>query len=184
MGLLDQMIGGALGGALGGRGGGRGMGASPVVRALLIALAAKAAHSYMTRDRQPQNPQPGGGFGQDREGAGGLLGGLLGGGAGGLGGLLSGLGGAGALGALVEQFRQRGHGDAIDSWIGPDANRRLAPEQLGDALGDDTLGELEQQTGTPRQQLLAELSDELPEAVDQLTPQGRLPDDDEIRRMN
>lgn len=186
MGLLDQMIGGALGGALGGRGGGRGMGGSPVVRALLIALAAKAAHSYMTRDRQPQAPQPGGGsgFGQDREGGGGLLGGLLGGGAGGLGGLLSGLGGAGALGSLVDQFRQTGHGEAIDSWIKPGPNRRLAPEQLSEALGDETLGELEQQTGMPRQQLLSELSEELPDAVDQLTPQGRLPDDDEIGRMN
>jgi uncharacterized protein YidB (DUF937 family) len=102
-------------------------------------------------------------------GLGGLLGGLLGGGAGG-----------GGLGGVFDQFRQNGYGDHVDSWVGTGQNRRIAPDELSQALGSDTLDELEQQTGLPRQQLLSELSEELPDAVDQFTPDGRLPTEQEV----
>jgi uncharacterized protein YidB (DUF937 family) len=39
---------------------------------------------------------------------------------------------------------------------------------------------LEQQTGMPRQQLLSELSEELPDAVDRFTPHGHLPTEEEV----
>jgi uncharacterized protein YidB (DUF937 family) len=100
-----------------------------------------------------------------------LLGGLLGGGGGHAGG---------SLGGLLDQFRQNGYADHVDSWVGTCQNRRLAPDELSQALGSDTLDELEQQTGLPRQQLLSELSNELPEAVDQFTPDGRLPTEQEV----
>ena len=51
---------------------------------------------------------------------------------------------------------------------------------LARALGPDTVSELEQQTGLPRDQLLDELSHELPDSIDRITPGGRLPSDDEI----
>ncbi|NEX91961.1 YidB family protein, partial [Caulobacter sp. 17J65-9] len=102
---------------------------------------------------------------------------------GGLGGVLAGLGGAGALGALVEQFGKNGHGGLIDSWIGRGQNQQIAPHQLAEALGPHTVDELEVETGLGREQLLSELSDELPDAVDKLTPEGRLPNDHEIGRM-
>jgi uncharacterized protein YidB (DUF937 family) len=56
--------------------------------------------------------------------------------------------------------------------VGTGQNRRLAPDELSHALGRDAIDELEQQTGMPRQQLLAELSDHLPDAVDQFTLTG------------
>jgi uncharacterized protein YidB (DUF937 family) len=90
------------------------------------------------------------------------------------------MGAGGALGGLLDQFRQNGYGEHVDSWVGTGQNRRIAPQELMSALGPDTIDELEQQTGMPRDQLLSELSNELPEAVDHITPQGRLPDDDEI----
>lgn len=126
-------------------------------------------------------------------GLGGMLGSLLGGGqagvsgasgaapgGAGLGGLISGLGGAGVLGALVDQFRQNGHGAAMDSWIGNGSNQPIAPAQLGQALGPAPLKELEAKTGLPQQTLLEQLAHELPAAMDHFTPQGRLPTDDEV----
>ena len=109
---------------------------------------------------------PGGGMFGD-----GLGGGLV---AGGLGGLV----GSG-LGGLLERFQQNGRGDAFESWVGTGPNQAIAPDDLGQALGDDTVDELSRETGMGREDLLAQLSQALPEAVDGLTPEGRIPNEDE-----
>jgi uncharacterized protein YidB (DUF937 family) len=103
------------------------------------------------------------------------LGGLLGnlGGAlagGGVGGLLS-----GGLGELLERFKQNGQGDVAESWISKGPNKELPPPQLKQAIGADVLSALEQQTGLSQEEILSRLSRELPAAVDQYTPEGRLP---------
>lgn len=115
-------------------------------------------------------------------GVGGAAGGGLGGGLGGLGGLLGGLGGAGAggmlsggLGELVDRFKQAGHGEAAESWVSTGPNREVAPQHLEQAIGPDVLQTLMQQTGLSREELIARLSKNLPEAVDRYTPDGRLP---------
>ncbi len=185
MGLLDSILGnmmGAGGTSMQGRGGST----SPIVQALMALLAAKAFQHHRSGS---QDGSLGGGLGGMLGGQGGGLGGMLGGGGGlgggmpgGLGGLLGGSGSSagGGLGGLLDQFRQNGYGDHADSWVGTGQNRRLAPDELSHALGPDTIDELEQQTGTPRQQLLAELSDHLPDAVDHFTPDGRLPTHEEV----
>ncbi len=100
----------------------------------------------------------------------------------GLGGLLGGLGGAsaggflsGGLGELVERFKQNGHGEPAQSWVGNGPNQAISPPQLEQAIGTDVLATLSQQTGLSRDELLARLSRELPEAVHRYTPDGRLP---------
>jgi uncharacterized protein YidB (DUF937 family) len=103
-----------------------------------------------------------------------------------LGGLLGNLGGAlagggaggflgGGLGELLERFKQNGQGEAAESWINKGPNKELPPPQLKQAIGADVLAALEQQTGLSQEELLARLSRELPAAVDQYTPDGRLP---------
>ena len=127
-----------------------------------------------------------GGAGQQPGGMGGGLGGLLGGG--GLGGLLGSLGGnaspgglvSGGLGELVDSFRQNGHGDTVDSWVGTGPNKQVAPDQLESAIGPDVLETLTQQTGLSREELLSRLSNNLPQAVDQYTPNGRVPNHQEF----
>jgi uncharacterized protein YidB (DUF937 family) len=102
---------------------------------------------------------------------GGLLGGLSGAVAGGgVGGLLG-----GGLGELLDRFKQNGQGDAAESWINKGPNKELPPPELKQAIGPDVLAALEQQTGLSQQELLARLSRELPSAVDQYTPDGRIP---------
>jgi uncharacterized protein YidB (DUF937 family) len=117
-----------------------------------------------------------GGAGQS--GIGGLLGQLSGslGGAS-AGGLLS-----GGLGELLESFKQSGHGETAESWVGTGPNKPVTPPQLEQAIGPDVLETLSKQTGLSREELLARLSRELPDAVDKYTPQGRLPTETDFPR--
>ncbi len=183
---LGGGMGGALGGMLGGgrQQGGRGMGQT-VAAGVILALLVKAARQQAARNAEPRTfdpnhqgqvtPQQGGMSG----GLGGILGGLGGGGLGGLGGILGSLGGAGALGSVINQMQQKGYGQQAHSWVGTGHNEPIEPQALAQALGDDTIEDLQQQTGLPREQLLSELAKELPDAVHQITPDGRLPDTDE-----
>ena len=134
----------------------------------------------------PGSGVPGGGVmpGSSAPGGSGGIGDLL---RGGLGGLLAG-GAAGSvltggLNDLLKQFQQNGHGDAVDLWVGTGPNKTIAPKQLGQALGSDQISALSAQTGMSRDELLDALSHYLPQVVDRLTPQGRLPTDHEAQRM-
>jgi uncharacterized protein YidB (DUF937 family) len=124
--------------------------------------------------------QPGGG-GMTRAGApgggglGDILGGMLGGGA--AGSVLN-----GGLGQVLQDLQRSGQGRTAQSWVGRGANEEIAPDDLANALGADTIAALSQQTGMPRDELLQGLSQNLPELVDQLTPDGRLPTEEEAQR--
>ena len=148
----------------------------PSMTALLGLLAIAG---YQNRDKIAEmlgGAQGGAGTGQS--GLGGLLGQLSGGlGAGGVGGLLS-----NGLGELVDRFKQSGQADTVDSWVSTGPNKQIAPPQIEQAIGPDVLETLSTQTGLSRQELLARLSRELPNAVDKYTPQGRLPSESELAR--
>lgn len=81
----------------------------------------------------------------------------------------------GGVGELVDRFRQNGHGETADSWVKTGPNKQLTADQLGSAIGPDILGTLSTQTGLSRDELLKRLAGVLPSAVDQYTPEGRLP---------
>ena len=162
----------------------------PSMTALLGLLAVAG---YQNRDKIAEML---GGLGQSAPGANGQLGANGQGrqsGQGGLGGVLSqlqnSLGGGGAggflsggIGELVNRFKQNGQGDAVDSWVGTGPNKQVNPQQLEQAIGPDVLKSLSQQTGLSREELLARLTRELPNAVDKYTPEGRLPADAERSR--
>jgi uncharacterized protein YidB (DUF937 family) len=97
-----------------------------------------------------------------------VFGGLLG--AGGVGSLLG-----GGLNELLEQFTKNGQGEAAESWVGTGPNKEISPPQVKQAIGQDVLAALEEQTGLSQEELLARLSRELPTAIDKYTPDGRLP---------
>ena len=143
----------------------------PSMTALLGLLAVAG---YQNRDKIAEMLR---GLGQSspasagQSGLGGLLDRLKGSlGEAGAGGLLS-----GGLGELVDRFKQTGHGDTADSWVGTGPNKPVTPSQLEQAIGPDVLDTLTKQTGLSREELLARLTRELPTAVDQYTPQGRVP---------
>ena len=150
----------------------------PSMTALLGLLAIAG---YQNRDKIAEML---GGLGQGKPGSaeqpglGGLLGKLsssLGGTS--AGGILS-----GGLGELLERFKQSGQGDTVESWLRTGPNKPVTPSLLEQAVGPEVLETLSQQTGLSRDELLARLSRELPDAVDKYTPQGRIPIDADIAR--
>lgn len=165
MGLLDQV----LSGALGSRAGQQQDGTSPLMTALMALLSSGALSGAMGR-------QGAGGTG----GLGDLLGGLTGGGN--PASMSMPGGGMGGLGGLVQSFQRAGHGDILQSWMGPDQNHEISPNQLGEAIGHGTVDDLSRQTGMERGDLLTELSRVLPGVVDRMTPHGRMPNDDEMAK--
>ena len=118
-------------------------------------------------------PESGGGMGDLLRGG---LGGLLAGGA--AGSVLS-----GGLNDLLRQFQQNGHGDVASSWIGFGPNKAISPNDLANALGADRIDALMAQSGMSRDELLHGLSQQLPAAIDELTPNGRVPTGQEAARL-
>ena len=161
--------------------------ASTALKALLGVLAVAG---YQNREKigellkgLTQNPQDPGPTGQQQAGGGlgDLLGGLTGS-SGGLGGLGSLLGGSstgglltGGLGDLLKQFEQNGHGEAAKSWVRTGPNSEIDDTQLSEALGPEVLEDLSARTGLSSEEILSRLSRDLPKAVDDLTPNGVLP---------
>jgi uncharacterized protein YidB (DUF937 family) len=148
----------------------------PSMTALLGLLAVAG---YQNRDKIAEmlrgaSSAPGTSGQAQQGGLGGLLGSL---GSGGVGGLLG-----GGLSELVDRFKQAGQGEVADSWISKGPNQPVAPHQLEQAIPPDVLGTLSQHTGLSREELLSRLSRNLPEAVDQYTPDGRLPAATEFSR--
>jgi len=106
---------------------------------------------------------------------------------GGLGGLLGGAAAgsvlSGGLANIIKELEESGHGHVAQSWVGDGPNHEIAPKDLANALGSDTLNTLSKHTGLNMNDLLAGLSQHLPDLVDQLTPKGRLPTEGEAARM-
>jgi len=166
-----------------------GGGMSPITMAILGLLAYKAVKGLAGSQPSPapantrvppggktinvNAPDSGGGLGDLLKGG---LGGLLAGGA--AGGVLS-----GGLSDLLKQFQQNGHGEAVDSWVSTGPNKDIAPKELANALGSDRINAVAQQTGMSRDELVNALSQYLPQVIDRLTPQGRLPTEHEAQRM-
>ena len=81
----------------------------------------------------------------------------------------------GGLGDLIEHFRNSGLGQKADSWVSTGQNEPVDEHEMGQALGPDLLDTLAQQTGLSREELAKRLSQVLPQAVDHMTPGGKLP---------
>ena len=87
-----------------------------------------------------------------------------------------------ALNDLLKDFQQKGLGETIKSWIETGTNKPVSTTQLEQALGEEKIAWLRKQTGMSREALLEGLSRELPPTVDQLTPDGRLPTEQETKQ--
>ncbi len=87
---------------------------------------------------------------------------------------------AGGLQGLLAKLQAGGLGDAVQSWIGTGANQPVSGAQLGSALGPDLLGTIAAQLGGSKEQASGTLADLLPGLIDQLTPKGQVPSDNEL----
>ena len=82
---------------------------------------------------------------------------------------------SGGLGGLVGQLNDSGLGDIAKSWVGTGANASVSAGQLSQMLLPNVLDALTKQTGLTSDELMKRLTQVLPQVVDGLTPNGKLP---------
>lgn len=163
MGLLDEILGGVLGGMTGQQGGARGQAPAGGGGASLLATLLPIVLGMLAN-------RPGGAQGG---GLGGMLGELLGGAPGGR-------AGAGGLGQILEQFQRAGFAREADSWVSTGPNAPISPDAVKQVFGDDALSGIARQAGVSEAEASRGLSELLPEVVDRVTPEGRVPDLDQL----
>ncbi len=82
---------------------------------------------------------------------------------------------AAGLQRLLHRLELAGYGDAVRSWAGPGAARRISPPMLHAALGDAEVQRMAGRAGLTGDELTAALSQHLPAIVGRLARQGRSP---------
>lgn len=123
---------------------------------------------------RPTGGLPGGGQGGA---AGNLVGSLLGA----LGG--TGPGGHGGIQTVLGKLLQGELGRQAHSWVGHGVNEPVTPEQVAQALPGETLRRIAEEHGVSAQEAARQLAHTLPQAVDRLTPDGRIPQDPALQDL-
>ncbi|MEO8012730.1 MAG: YidB family protein [Polaromonas sp.] len=87
----------------------------------------------------------------------------------------------GGIGGVLERFQNKGYTQQAASWVSTGANEELQPQAVSDVVGADELSRLSQQLGVSQEEVSSGMAQILPEMMNQLTPQGGVPDDgDEV----
>ena len=87
----------------------------------------------------------------------------------------------GGIGGVLERFKNKGYSQQAASWVSTGANEELEPQAVSDVVGTEELSRLSQQLGVSQEEVSSGMAQILPEMVNQLTPQGGVPDDgDEV----
>jgi len=81
----------------------------------------------------------------------------------------------GGLAGLVQSFQQGGLAEIVNSWVSTGQNLPVSGQQLASVLGSGPLQGMAAQLGLSPDQVAGSLADLLPQVVDQLTPNGQLP---------
>lgn len=85
---------------------------------------------------------------------------------------------SGGLDGFIKQFAAKGLGDVAQSWVSTGKNLPISPDQLQNVLGSDVVKGLASKIGMDSNALTSQLSKLLPQAVDKLTPDGKIPEGD------
>ncbi|MER9267962.1 YidB family protein [Mesorhizobium sp. M0410] len=79
------------------------------------------------------------------------------------------------LGEILDRFREVGAGSKVDSWVGSGPNQPIEPRDVEAAMDEGTLTSISMQTGLSREELIRRIARDLPEAVNEMTPNGEWP---------
>ena len=81
----------------------------------------------------------------------------------------------GGLSDLIGKLTAGGAASQVNSWVGSGANQPIQPGQLGSALGQQAINDLSAHSGMSKEELLNQLALVLPQLINHLTPNGRVP---------
>ncbi len=88
----------------------------------------------------------------------------------------------GGLQGLIQTFKEKGLGDAVSSWVSTGENQPVSGDQIQHALGGNLIQQIAEQLGSSKSEVSGGLSSLLPQIIDQLTPNGTLPDGDSLQQ--
>ena len=86
----------------------------------------------------------------------------------------------GGFAGFLNRFRQVGLGDLADSWVASGANTPISYEQTESAFGDETLRSIADKAGVDYKTATTATAHIIPHLVDDLTPNGTVPDDGDL----
>ena len=81
----------------------------------------------------------------------------------------------GGLEGIIQSFQQGGLGEIVNSWVSTGQNLPMSAEQIQSILGGVSLSGLAAQRGVSPEQVSDSLADVLPQLIDQMTPDGKVP---------
>jgi len=81
----------------------------------------------------------------------------------------------GGLEGLAGKLTGSGLGDVINSWISTGKNKSISTGQINNALGSDVVSQLAAKLGISPGAAAGKLSKYLPQVIDKLTPDGKMP---------
>ncbi len=76
------------------------------------------------------------------------------------------------LPGILQTLKDHGLSQQVDSWVGTGANLPLNAEQIGSALGSQVIAGIANQLNVAPAELTEKIAEFLPDAVNQLTPNG------------
>jgi len=85
---------------------------------------------------------------------------------------------SGGMAGLVQSFQEKGFGGIISSWIGKGENLPISADQIQQVMGSDVVQNLAAKFGISTEELSGKLAEFLPGAIDKMTPNGTLPDEE------
>lgn len=85
---------------------------------------------------------------------------------------------SGGMAGLVQSFQEKGFGGIISSWIGTGENLPISADQIQQVIGSDVVQNLAAKFGIPTEELSGKLAEFLPSAIDKMTPNGTLPEEE------
>ncbi len=88
----------------------------------------------------------------------------------------------GGLQGLIQTFKEKGLGDAVSSWISTGENQPVSGGQIQNALGGNFIQQIAEKLGSSGSEVSGGLANLLPEIIDKLTPNGNLPESDQLNQ--
>ena len=82
---------------------------------------------------------------------------------------------SGGVSGIAQQFEQKGLGGVMAGWISSGPNPPIGGEQVLQLLGRDKILGIAAQAGLSEQQVTAGISAILPKVINELTPNGAVP---------
>jgi uncharacterized protein YidB (DUF937 family) len=93
------------------------------------------------------------------------------------------VGGNEGLQGLVGKLDAAGLAEMAQSWVGTGDNKAISPDQVRAALGEDEVHRAATEAGISDDEAAGGLAEMLPDLVNRLTPDGKLPDLGELQQL-